>query len=230
MKKLIVVLLLTSLFVLSKPLRAQDVGISFSYFIPKDGYVSTPISPFSLRGLGVSFGDYVALQSGFSLYRMSGMNVTDIGVFKTKDPIVGPNFTLLIPVELVLQYIAQNQEFKIKGGGFGFGSFDNKIMTGNLDKAIIAYEGWDVANANVDFENNLGFGFYFGAEYVVYVTNQWGLSFEANYFIGGADFPLSGSYTGGTMAGPLETKPIDLKDARLDFTGLEISIGVIITN
>ena len=224
-----VVLLLASIFI-SKQAQSQDVGISFSYFIPKNGYVSTPISPFSLRGLGVSFGDYVAVQSGFSLYRMSGMNVIDMGDIETKDPIIGPNFTLLIPIELVLQYKTQYQEFKIKGGGFGFGSFDNKIMYGNLDKAIRNYEGWEVANANVDFDNNLGFGFYFGGEYVIYVNSQWGLSFEANYFIGGADFPMKGSYTGGNTLGPLETKPIDFKDARLDFTGLEISIGVIITN
>ncbi|MEQ8927714.1 MAG: hypothetical protein RLO81_17995 [Fulvivirga sp.] len=229
MKKLIAVLLFSSLFALNKPAQAQEVGISFSYFLPKNGYFSTPISPFSLRGLGIQFGDFIVVQSGFSLYRMSGMNVTDLGDLQTKDPIVGPNFTMLIPAELVLQYVTQNQEFKVKGGGFGFGTFDNNIMTGNLDKAIRTFEGWDVANSDVDFDSSLGFGVMFGAEYVVYVTSQWGLSFEVNYYIGGADFPIKGSYTGGNMAGPLVTREVDYKDATLDFTGLEISLGVIIT-
>ena len=54
---------------------AQDFGLSFSYFLPKNGYFSTPISPFSIRGLGVDLNRFVALEAGASLYRMSGLNV-----------------------------------------------------------------------------------------------------------------------------------------------------------
>ncbi len=221
----IVIFIITS----SQCAYSQGVGVSFSYFLPKNGYFSTPISPFSLRGLGVNFGDYIALNSGFSLYRMSGMNVIDMGELETKDPIAGPNFTVLVPLELVLQFAVNNQEFKIKGGGFAFQSFDDKINYGNLDKAIRKFEGWEVANSIINFDAGLGLGYFFGAEYIIYVTQQWGLSFEANYFIGDADFPITGSYTGGNTLGPLETKSIDYKDAKMDFTGLEISIGVIIT-
>ncbi len=223
-------ILLVSLFCgLPSITKAQDVGISFSYFLPKNGDFSTPISPFSIRGIGIGLGDYFALQTGFSLYRMSGMNVKDMGDLKSDKSIVGPNFTLMIPAELVLQFIGQQQEFRIKGGGFAFQTFDNKLNYGNLDKAIRNHEGWAVANADFDIDPGIGLGYYFGAEYVIYVTKQWGLSFEANYFIGDADFPLKGSYTGGNIAGPLETKNVEFKDAKLDFTGLEISIGVIIT-
>jgi hypothetical protein len=209
--------------------NAQEVGLSFSYFLPKNGDFSTPISPFSLRGLGFNIGNYMAIQTGFSLYRMAGMNVKDISDFETTDAITGPNFTLLVPLEFVLQYAGRRQEFRIKGGGFAFQTFDNKLNYGNVDKAIRKYEGWVVANADLDFDVNLGLGYYFGAEYVVYATKQWGLSFEVNYFIGDADFPLKGTYTGGNMAGPLETKTVDYKDSKIDFTGLEISLGIIIT-
>lgn len=228
MKKLILIIF-TFLVLNSSHLKAQDVGISFSYFLPKNGYFSTPISPFSIRGVGFGLGNYMAIQTGFSLYRMSGMNVIDMDNLETKDPVVGPNFTLLIPLELVLQYITSTQEFKIKGGGFVFQTFDNRLMNGNIDKAIRNMEGWAVANSDFEFNSSTGFGFFFGAEYIIYVTNQWGLSFEVNYFIGGADFPIKGSYTGGNVAGPLETRTVDYQDARLDFTGLEISLGVIIT-
>ncbi len=229
MKKILLALLLIIMLTQTRQSAAQDVGISFSYFLPKNGYFSTPISPFSIRGIGFGLGNFVAIQTGFSLYRMSGMNVKDMGDLNSKDPIVGPNFTLLVPLELVLQYITDNQEFKIKGGGFAFQTFDNRLMNGNIDKAIRSFEGWDVANSDFDFDSSLGLGYFFGAEYVIYVTRQWGLSFEVNYFIGDADFPLNGSYTGGNSIGPLTTREVNFNDAKLDFTGLEISFGVIIT-
>ncbi len=216
-------------FAPSSRAQAQEMGLSFSYFIPKDGYLSTPISPFSLRGVGVDITRFFALQTGFSLYRMTGMNVRDMEGVETDRPIVGPNFTIMVPAELVLQFIGQSQEFRLKAGGFGFYGFANKINYGNLDRAIREFESWDVANSEVDHSHGLGLGYFFGAEYVVFVTRQWGISLEGNYFIGDAPFEMTGSYTGGTESGPLVTRTIDWQDSKIDFTGLEISIGVIIT-
>lgn len=210
-------------------LQAQEVGLSFSYFLPKNGYFSTPISPFSLRGVGVDLNRYFALQTGFSLYRMSGLNIKDIEDFESKDALVGPNFTLMVPVEGVLQFVGQRQEFRLKAGVFGFLTFDNKLNNGNIDKAIRGFENWDVANSSFDFDNKPGFGYFFGAEYVFFVTRQWGLSLEANYWFGDSEFALSGTYTGGNMAGPLMTREVDYDNAKLDLTGLELSIGIIIT-
>lgn len=210
-----------------KPAHSQEVGLSFSYFLPKNGYLSTPISPFSIRGVGVSLNNYVAIQTGFSLYRMTGLNVKDIDDFESKDALLGPNFTIMVPLELVLQLGNSQVEFDIKGGGFAFYGFDNKLNYGNMDKAIREFENWDVANSSFDFSHGLGLGFYFGAEFVFYVTNQWGLSLEGNYYIGNADLGLNGSYTGGTMTGPLTTREVDYADSKVDFTGLEISIGIL---
>ena len=54
-----------------------------------------------------------------------------------------------------------------------------------------------------------------------------GLSFGAEYFVGGSKLALTGSYTGASSSGDLENEPIDYPDSRLDFTGLELSVGVI---
>lgn len=209
---------------LSLPLAAQDFGLSFSYFIPKNGYLSTPISPFSIRGLGVDLNRYFAIETGGSLYRMSGLNLKGLP-FESKEALLGPNFTLLIPLELVLQLRAAQIEFDIKGGGFFFYGFANKLNYGNLDRAIRNANQWSVANSHFTFENNPGFGYHGGAELTFFVTSQVGVSLEANYLVGEAKFPMEGSYTGGTST--LETEQVEYPDAMIDFTGLEISIGLI---
>ncbi|MDX1627368.1 MAG: hypothetical protein R3345_01645 [Fulvivirga sp.] len=225
------ILLLTS-FLGKTESKAQEVGLSFSYFVPKNGYVSTPVSPFSIRGVGFDLNRYMAIQTGFTLYRMSGLNIKDIDDFESDKPLLGPNFTTMVPLELVLQFVGQSQEFRIKGGGFAFYGFANKLNEGNIDEAIREAEGWDVANSNFSFKHGLGLGIYFGAEYVIFVTRQWGLSLEANYFIGDADISLNGTYSGGTFgtngaSDELFTREVDYPDSKVDYTGLEISIGIL---
>jgi hypothetical protein len=204
--------------------QAQEFGLSFSYFIPRNGYFSTPISPFSIRGIGVDLNRYIALETGASLYRMSGLNIIDLP-FETKDPLLGPNFTVFVPVELVFQLQGNGIEFDIKGGGFFFYGFDNKINYGNLDRAIRTYENWTVANSIVTYKNNPGFGYHAGVEFTFDVTRQFAISLEMNYLMGAAKFPLSGSYTGGTSS--VETLALNYENAKVDFTGFEVSIGII---
>jgi hypothetical protein len=204
---------------------AQQFGLSFSYFIPKNGYFSTPISPFFIRGVGVNLTIFLALETGASLYRMSGLNIKDLP-FESKEPLLGPNFTLFVPAELVIMLKAGQVEFDIKGGGFVFYGFAHKLNYGNFDRAIREYETWEVANADFTFGNNPGFGYHAGAELTVYVTSQVGVSFETNYLVGQGSMPIEGSYTGGT-SGALETVAVDYKDANVDFTGLEFSISLL---
>jgi hypothetical protein len=212
------------LLMVSTSAFGQQFGLSFSYFIPKDGYFSTPISPFSIRGIGVDLNRFIALETGASLYRMSGLNVKDLP-FETKDAIVGPNFTILVPAEIVFQLKGSSVEFDIKGGVFGFYGLSQKINYGNLDRAIRKYENWEVANSDLTFDNKPGWGFLFGTELTVYVTQQLGISLECNYLMGDSEFPLRGSYRGGSMT--LETRQVEYADAKIDLTGLEFSIGVI---
>ena len=224
MKRYLIILLIVFA---ALPAAAQDFGLSFSYFIPKNGYLSTPVSPFSIRGLGFDLNRFLAIETGGSLYRMSGMNMKGLP-FESKEPLIGPNFTILIPVELVLQLGSGRVEFDIKGGGFFFYGFANKLNYGNFDRAIRTAEQWQVANSSFTFKNNPGFGYHAGAELTVFVTSQVGVSLETNYFVGDAKFPLEGSFTGGSAA--LETRNVSYPDARIDFTGLEFAIGLIFSS
>jgi hypothetical protein len=223
MKRICILLLFVMIPMAAK---AQEVGLAFSYFIPKKGYFSAPVSPFSIRGVGFDLSKALAIESGFSLYRMSGLGLTDIPI-DSNDPLVGPNFTLLVPVELVLRFPGRGVEFDIKGGGFAFVGFGQKINYGNLDRALRTAEGWDVANASVSGKNKPGLGYHFGAELTIDINRQFGISLETNYLAGSSSFALTGDYRGGTLAGPLETRTLDYPDARIDLTGFEFSIGVI---
>jgi hypothetical protein len=208
-------------------LRAQNFGLSFSYFIPKHGEFSTPISPFSIRGIGVDLNRFLALETGASLYRMSGLNLKDLPLESTK-PLLGSNFTILVPAELVLQLKGGRVEFDIKGGGFFFYGFGQKMNYGNFDRALRKLQNWQVVNSDITFQNNPGFGYHGGAELTIYVTNQWGISLESNYFVGQAKFPVQGTFTGGNQT--IETQTFDYSDAKVDFTGVEFSIGIIMIN
>lgn len=219
--------LFVTLTALAWPSRAQDFGLSFSYFLPRNGYFSTPISPFSIRGLGFNLNRYVAIESGASLYRMSGLNLKDLPL-ESKEPLIGPNFTILLPIELVLQLHSAQVEFDIKGGGFFFYGFAQKINYGNMDRAIRELQQWQVANSSFSFENHPGFGYHGGAEITVYVTPQVGVSVEANYFVGEARFPLEGSFAGGTSS--IDTLPASYPEAKIDFTGLEFAVGLIFSS
>lgn len=206
--------------------HAQQFGLSFSYFIPKNGYLSTPISPFSIRGVGVNLTDFLSIETGGSLYRMSGLNLKDLP-FESTDPLIGPNFTIFVPAELVLMLKAGKVELDLKGGGFFFYGFENKINYGNFDRAIRDHEDLEIVNSDLKFKSKPGFGYHAGAELTLYVTSQVGVSFETNYLVGQADFPLKGTYTGSDSEGTLSTEAVDYKDAKIDFTGLEFSISLI---
>jgi hypothetical protein len=206
---------------------AQQVGLSFSYFIPRNGYFSTPISPFSIRGIGVDLNKFVALETGASLYRMSGLNIIDVP-FKTREPLTGPNFTIFIPGEIVFQFKGKKTELDLKGGAFAFYSFAQKLNYGNIDRAIRESENMQIVNADLDFKNKPGFGFHGGIELTFAVTRQWGLSFETNYLMGASKIPLTGSYTGADSNGIRPPTPVDEPDAKVDLTGLEFSIGIIL--
>ncbi len=221
-------LTITVLLLSAMMLHAQDFGLSFSYFIPKNGYFSTPVSPFSIRGIGVNLTDFLALETGASLYRMSGLNVKDLP-FESIDPLVGPNFTIFIPAELVIQLKGSNVQFDIKGGGFFFYGFSQHILYGNLDRAMRTFYNQEVLNANLSFDNKPGFGYHAGVELTLYVTNQVGISLESNYLMGASGLPLSGNYIASANS-ITETVAVDYPDAKIDLTGFEFSIGLIFSS
>jgi len=205
---------------------SQGVGLSFSYFIPRNGEFSTPISPFSIRGLGVDLNRFISLETGASLYRMAGLNVIDLP-FESKKALTGPNFTIYIPAEIVFNLRGKGVELDIKAGGFFIYAFDQRLNDGNLDKALRQYKGWDIANSSYTFDNSPGLGLQGGVELTIDITSQFGISIETNYLMGQSKLPMTGSYSGGNIGRTIETVQENFKDAKVDFTGLEFSIGVI---
>jgi hypothetical protein len=214
--------------IVSLPLSAQEVGLSFSYFVPRNGYFSTPISPFSIRGIGKDLNRYMAIETGASLYRMSGLNIIGAS-FESKKPMTGPGFTVFVPLELVFQFKGKKTELDIKGGGFGFYSFWQKLNYGNIDRAIRDANDWTVANTDLSFKNKVGYGYHVGVELTFTVTRQWGLSLEANYLMGSSKIPLSGTVAYSDSNGVFGSQAVDEPDAKVDFTGFEFSIGIILS-
>lgn len=224
MKKLVIVISLTCI---SLSIKSQDFGLSFSYFIPKNGYFSVPVTPFSIRGVGFDLNRFFAIESGFTLYRISGMGVKGLP-YESKNPLIGPFFSLMVPLEAVITFNFDNQAIKLKGGGFLFYNFDTKIIEGNLDRELMEYLGWEVLNSDFSVNNNIGYGYHFGAEYIIYFSKKFGISFEAYYLSGSSPLDMKGTYKGIPDDGDLIVEePAYFKDAQLDFTGYEFSIGVL---
>lgn len=219
-------LLIFNLF--SIRLHAQEVGLSFSYFIPRDGHFAVPVSPFSYREVGINFNDYFSLETGFSVYLMPGLGVDDLP-FDAEKPLMGPMISLMVPLEFVFQFYLPNQVVRLKGGGFGFYNIFSQIKEGNLDRAIADWQGLDVVNSDFDYDNQPGFGWMAGIKYIIYLRENFGITLGANYLSGKSPLNLRGSYQGGITGGTVENFPdVQFEDAQLDFTGFEFSIGVLV--
>ncbi len=218
--------LVCCLALITHPIKGQEVGVSASFFLPKNGYFSTPISPLAIRGLGFEVIDQFSIESGITLYRMSGLNITDLP-FESDKPLIGPTFTLLVPLEAVFELGNNRQVIRFKGGGFAFFSFDQKINAGNFDRALVQFSGYDIVNSNLSVANNLGLGFHFGGEYIYYLTDQLGISLGGYYYIGGAKSGLEGVYKAGSEQLGFDSFDFNHPDAMIDFTGFEISVGLL---
>ncbi len=227
MRKIILISFVSALVSIQS--NAQDFGISASFFIPKNGYFSAPISPLSIRGISLASAGVFSIDIGGSLYRMSGMSITDVPI-DTKQPMVGPFFNIMVPLEAVISLGTSNTAFLLKGGGFAFYNFGTKLNYGNIDRAMVDYLELEIANSDFAFDNTIGFGYEFGIEYIQYLNRQVGITLGANYYIGGAKLNLRGTVKGVDTNGAITTSTVDFKDAKLDYTGLEISVGLLFSS
>lgn len=218
MKKAVLIIILASISSIS-----FSQGVSFSYLIPTNGYFAAPISPFSLRGISMG-GDVIAFETGASLYNIPGLPMTGLP-FKSEDPLTGPQFAVLIPGQLTFSVGVGSGVFKLLAGGFGIYHFFPKINYGNFDKAIRKYEGWDVANAELDLKNKPGGGWIAGFEVIVPYNRSVSISFGVQYLSGSSATALSGFYLGGVNGGNIITKNVNFPNAKTSLQGIEISLG-----
>ncbi|XOV90838.1 MAG: hypothetical protein ACFHWX_11575 [Bacteroidota bacterium] len=205
-------------------LRSQGQGISFSYLFPTNGYLSAPVSPFSLRGVGLDFG-LVGIESGFTLYSIPGLPLEDLP-FKSDKPLVGPGFATLVPLQLSLGVKSKAVSFKVLGGGFGLWNINPRINYGNFDRALRDFENWDVANSDLSMENGLGIGWMAGVGFEFHVSQKFSLTTDIQYLSGKIKSPIDGIYQGGVEGGIIETKLAEFPDAKTLLQGIEISLGV----
>ncbi|MFT6866821.1 MAG: hypothetical protein ACJA08_001659 [Cyclobacteriaceae bacterium] len=211
------------LFIIFKISEISAQGISFSYLIPKNGYLSAPISPFSIRGIGI--GRTVGVETGFTLYSIPGLTMSGLP-FKSEKPLSGPNWSVLVPGQLTLSAGFGSLGIKLLGGGFVIWNVSSRINKGNLDRAIAAFENWDVVTSNIDMDMKLGYGWIGGAELEYKVSNKLSITGQVQYLKGFSDSAISGSYAGGTIGGTIETRQANFDQAKTKLEGIEISLGV----
>ena len=224
MDKLIRSTVLVGLFLLlSFASKAQ--GISVSYLIPTDGYLSAPVSPFSVRGLRLPFSRFMGLQGGATLYNFPGLPIDDME-FEYNEPMRGSTFGVIVPAELYVGGKFGKVQVIASGGVFGLFFFNDRMIEGNWDRGYADFRGWEVANGNVSLDNKGGYGWLGGLEFEVPVTRQYSITFGAHYLYGSAASSISGEVTGGTTANGLVTEAIGYLDASSRLQGLEISFGV----
>lgn len=216
-------IVLSCIFLCAFSYSCLGQGISFSYLFPKNGYLSTPVSPFSIRGVGYYYG-IIGIETGGSVYSMPGLAMEGLP-FEATTPLTGPHFSMLVPVELALKVDTKVVTWKLKGGAAGVWHINPRLNLGNFDRALRSYEGWEVANADMDIKTRLGAGWIAGTSFEWHVAKNFSVSTEFSYLKVGNMADLTGTYTGGSQ-GVLQTRTADFPDAVVNLEGLEISFGV----
>lgn len=218
-KVLIPIVLLTFL-----TLSTKGQGISASVLIPKDGYLSVPASPLSIRGVGISMG-MLGIETGASLYNIPGLPMNGLP-FDSKEPLTGPHWSILVPLQLSLTLDSDVASVKFLAGGFGMGHLAPRINYGHMDRAIRAHENWDVANADLSVENKIGLGWMTGVELAFHVSSKFSITTEIQYLKGTSGAAITGSYSGGSIGGEIASRVVEYPDAEVRLEGVELSLGV----
>lgn len=203
-------------------------SLSFSYFFPKNGYFSTPIAPLNL-GLPLNFGSNFCIKTGISYYAIGGMNVKGLPEgFSSELPVVGPfqSFSLkLIPTIMIP---SGDIQIDLHGGIAGFATFNTRLINENLDKMILDNTIYNAINSNYEInEDKFGYAYVTGITLNFKVKKGiWG-HLGAMYYIGQKNMQITNNYEGFIKNSTnFYEQTIDFNDIKLDYSGLELIIGV----
>ncbi len=204
-------------------LSVGAIGVNFSFFIPRKGYLSTPFSPLSLRDIGITFGKYFGIAAAVSLDSVSGMAIKNSdGNILGDGPMAGPFLSTKGSLYAKIMIPVGSFEITGRGGAFGFYNPNFRLLSGDVDRYIASQGGYDSVISNFNYNGNLGWGYVFGGS-LTYWIGPIGISAGANYYLGKADLSLSGSYY---HDGVQESSPPSyLNNAYLDYSGIEIIFG-----
>jgi hypothetical protein len=221
-----VLLLLLSVF------AVQGIGVSFSYLLPRNGMFSNPVPPLSFRDIGIDIGRFLGVAGSLSLYSVRGMGIKDTTgtPIDTGGPVVGPFLSVLSSAVGKLRVPIRHLEVEASGGIFGSYNIDPPLMTGTLDRYLATADGntYETVTSSVSADGRWAWGWVFGGKITYFVKGQLGISAGANYYLGGGDLKLSGDFNGsdGSSYFAGQALPANLQNARLDYSGLEIILGV----
>jgi len=228
------ILALSLLLLLLTVFTAQGLGVSFSYFLPRNGIFSHPVPPLSVRDVGIDIGNYLGIAGSLSLYSIRGMGIKDSGgePIDTGGSLVGPFLSVLGSITGKIRVPVNNWEIEAGGGIFGCYNIDPPLVTGTLDRYLAAAtpaDSYEAVSSSVSSAGRWAWGWVFGGKATYFVMGQLGIAVGANYYLGGGDLNMSGSYDAydaGIQVLDNEPLPINLQNARLDYSGLEIVLGV----
>jgi hypothetical protein len=205
--------------------RSIAQGVSVSYLIPKNGLISAPVSPFSVRGIRLPFSSYMGLQAGGTLYIFPGLPMDGLP-FKTETSLRGPSFGVITPVEIYAAFGSSNLKIIVSTGVFGMGLLTKRLDQGAWDRSFASYQEWEIANGQLSLDNKPGWGWLAGISFEVPINRQYAISIGINYLKGKSDSPVSGGFTGYSALGGLLTQSVSFPDANTALEGLELSFGI----
>jgi len=236
MRQLPRITVLVLLLLLLAALTAQGVGISLSYFLPRNGLFSHPVSPLSFRNIGTDVGRYLGVAGSLSLYSIRGMGIKDREgePIDTGGPLVGPFLSVLGSAVGKIRVPLRQLELEARGGIFGCYNIDPPLKTGTLDRYLAAAtptDSYEAVTSTVSADGRWAWGWVFGGKIIYFIKGQVGIAAGANYYLGGGDLKISGTYDAFDEDAVLplldnEPLPNSLQNAHLDYSGLEIILGV----
>jgi hypothetical protein len=205
---------------------AGQVGVN--YFFPEHGTFSIPLAPLSYSQ-PITFGDfrYFKLIPGGSVYNIGGMSVTGIpGEYPQNRSLIGPFYSILLSVMPAISIPIGMVDLDFCGGYWGAYNIVPGVKQGNMDKMFMNYEGWDACTSDMSFKNRINHGYVVGMSISIWFNDDQAVSPGVFYYVGGSKMGLNGTYTGGKLGNPVETKAVDFPNSRLNYRGFEVQIAV----
>ncbi len=203
------------------------IGVNASVFLPRNGSLSHPVSPLSFRDVGFTLGKYAGISGAVALDNINGMGFLDSegAPIMLRASAAGPFYAVL--ASMVLKAIIPVWRLKLEPGGGVFGYFliNPSLRSGVIDSYIADMSGYQTVDSDFAITNRWGWGFLAGGTVSLAFDGKFGLQIGAYYYMGSSPLALDGSYRadGSATAHPV---PSYLAGASLDFTGLELIIGV----
>ena len=220
-------LLIVFIALVSTSAYSASGGVAFTFFFPDKGEFGEPLS-LSLNNIGFNLvGEYVGINTGISLYNINGMGIKGLP-FELSQPGMGPFLSLKVPLVLKLSVPISIVTLEANGGGFAFYNFGMRL-TRAFDYTMQSYLNYAALSTDLKFNNGIGFGWMAGGAINVKVQEKLTVGVSCHYLNGGLPLNLTGTYTGGPSGGTVTSTTLNTntyKNAYLDYTGLEFSLGV----